>query len=215
MGKEDQGGRKGPMMPRRAWGECRTQPRGLVRSDVEEADDAPKEGIQLERWDELPEIGENEGDDQSIDSLEVSKPDIDIPEAPTAQPAPAPAASRPSREQNPPDFLSPKMSGQYHGGKMTFTCDIYLVEIADNVSAFFDDMEFLLTLADKNMMTLKDALNEPDAEEFMKAMIKEVEDHVRREHWIIVSVHDMIRSGYKEKPIMGVWSMKRKQTLLA
>ena len=36
--------------------------------DVEEADDAPEEGIRLERWGELPEIQENEGDDQSIDS---------------------------------------------------------------------------------------------------------------------------------------------------
>ena len=65
------------------------------------------------------------------------------------------------------------MTGQYHGGVMTFTCDNYLVKIAGNVSAFFDDMAFLLTLADKNTMTLKDALNEPDAEEFVKAMIKE------------------------------------------
>ena len=62
---------------------------------------------------------------------------------------------------------------------MTFTCDIYLVEIVDNVSAFFDDMAYLLTLADKNTMTLKDALNEPDAEEFVKAMIKEVDDQPR------------------------------------
>ena len=168
--------------------------------DVEEADDAPKEGIQLERWGELPEIQESEGDNQSIDSLEISEPDIDVPKAPTPQPAPspAPAASRPTRERHPPDFLSPKMSGQYHGGEMTFMCDIYLVEIADNVSAFFDDMAFLLTLADKNTMTLKDALNEPDAEEFVKAMIKEVNDHVSREHWIIVSVKDMIRNGYKK-----------------
>ena len=68
--------------------------------DVEEADDAPKEGIQLERWGELPEIQESEGDDQSIDSLEVSEPDIDVPEAPTPQPAPSPApvASRPTRD---------------------------------------------------------------------------------------------------------------------
>ena len=121
-------------------------------------------------------------------SLEVSEPDIDVPKAPTPQPAPSPAlaASRPTRDRHPPDFLSPKMSGQYHGGETTFTCDIYLIEIADNVSAFFDDMAFLLTLADKNTMTLKDALNEPDAEEFVKAMIKEVNDHVSREHWIIV-----------------------------
>ena len=52
------------------------------------------------------------------------------------------------------------MFNLYHGNDRTntFTCDIYLVEIADNVSAFFDDMAFLLTLADKNTMTLKDAL---------------------------------------------------------
>ena len=63
-------------------------------------DDASKEGIQLERWGELPDIGESEGDDQSIDSLEVSEPDIDVPKAPTPQPAPSPtpAASRPTRE---------------------------------------------------------------------------------------------------------------------
>ena len=58
-------------------------------------------------------------------------------------------------------------------------------------------------------MTLKDALNEPDAEKFVEAMIKEVNDQLTRKHWIIVSVHDMIKNGYKEKPIMGVWSMKR------
>ena len=74
------------------------------------------------------EIQENEGDDQSIDSLEISEPDVDVPEAPTPEPAPAPApaASRPTRDRHPPDFLSPRMSGQYHGGEMTFTCDIYL-----------------------------------------------------------------------------------------
>ena len=155
---------------------------------VETAYDAPEEGIQLEPWADLPEIEENEGDDQSEDSLHISEPDIDVPETPTAQAAPE--TSRPERERNPPDFLSPRMTGQYHGGEMTFTCDIYLVEIVDNVSAFFDDMAYLLTLADKNTMTLKDTLNEPDAEEFVKAMIKEVDDHVRREHWIIVSVHD-------------------------
>ena len=43
---------------------------------------------------------------------------------------------------------------------------------------------------------LKDALNEPDAEEFLKAMVKEVDDHVRREHWRIVSIGDMLASGY-------------------
>ena len=64
----------------------------------------------------LQRIQENEGDDQSIDSLEISEPGIDVPEAPTPEPAPAPApaASRPTRDRHPPDFLSPKMLGQYN-----------------------------------------------------------------------------------------------------
>ena len=57
----------------------------------------------MERWGNLPEIGENEGDDQSIHSLEVSERDIDVPEAPTTQLAPA--ASRPERERNDPASL--------------------------------------------------------------------------------------------------------------
>ena len=36
---------------------------------VETANNTPEDGIQLEEWADLPEIGENEGDDQSIDSL--------------------------------------------------------------------------------------------------------------------------------------------------
>ena len=80
---------------------------------VETANDAPEEGIQLEPWADLPEIGQNEGDDQSDDSLQVSEPDVDVPEVPTTQAAPE--TSRPEHERNPPDFLSPRMTGQYHG----------------------------------------------------------------------------------------------------
>ena len=40
-------------------------------------------------------------------------------------------------------------------------------------------MAYLMSLTDKDTMMLKDALKEPDAEEFLKAMIKEVNDRVR------------------------------------
>ena len=69
-------------------------------------------------------------------------------------------------------------------------------------------------MADPDTMTLKEALKQPDAEEFLKAMAKEVEDHVRREHWKIMTVSEMIASGHKGEPIMGVWSMKRKRNPL-
>ena len=46
-------------------------------------------------------------------------------------------------------------------------------------------------------------------------MIREVEDpYVCREHWRIVSIGNMLASGYKEKPIMGMWSMQRKCNLI-
>ena len=43
-------------------------------------------------------------------------------------------------------------------------------------------------------VTLKEALKQPDAEEFLKAMVKEVDDHVRREHWKIMTISEMISS---------------------
>ena len=73
---------------------------------------------------------------------------------------PAEPDSRPTRTRNPPDLLSPKMKGQYHGGQSTFA--ISLVKIYDNVTACIDDMAYLMTIADKDTMTLKDALNEPE-----------------------------------------------------
>ena len=57
-------------------------------------------------------------------------------------------------------------------------------------------------------------MKQPDAEEFLKAMTNEVEDHARREHWKIMTVSEMTSSGCKGKPIMGVWSMKWKRNPL-
>ena len=69
-----------------------------------------------------------------------------------------------------------------------------------------------MSLTDKDTMMLKDALKEPEAEEFLKAMIKEVNDLVHWQHWRIMSIIDsMQKSGYTAKPIMTGWSMKRKQ----
>ena len=63
-------------------------------------------------------------------------------------------------------------------------------------------------------MTLKQALQEPDADKFLLAMEKEVQDHVKRNHWKITTIADMHKSGYQGKPIMAVWSMKRKRNPL-
>ena len=41
-------------------------------------------------------------------------------------------------------------------------------------------------------MTLKQALQEPDAKDFIEAMEREVNDHVKRGHWIMVTIQECI-----------------------
>ena len=60
------------------------------------------------------------------------------------------------------------------------------------------DYAFPATEADPDTMTLKQALQEPDSNEFLKAMEKEVEDHVSRNHWKLVTNQQMRDSGYND-----------------
>eukprot|EP00980_Cylindrotheca_fusiformis_P002180 scaffold499_cov120-Cylindrotheca_fusiformis.AAC.3 len=41
-------------------------------------------------------------------------------------------------------------------------------------------------------------------------MVKEIDDHTNRGHWRITTRNEMRQHGYHHKPIMGVWSFKRK-----
>ena len=91
------------------------------------------------------------------------------------------------------------------GGKTYYAS--FLTEVRDAIV-------FAATEADPDTMTLKQALKEPDADQFLLAMEKEVNDHVTRKHWQLVSNEEMRSSGYKGKPIMCVWSMKRKRNPL-
>jgi hypothetical protein len=61
---------------------------------------------------------------------------------------------------------------------------------------------------DPDTMTLERAMREPDAEEFIKAMEKELQDHTERGHWEIVPASLVPKTA---KPINMVWSMKRKR----
>lgn len=61
---------------------------------------------------------------------------------------------------------------------------------------------------DPDTMTLDKALQQEDAEEFIKAMEKELLDHTSRGHWEIVHISQVPKSA---KPINMVWSMKRKR----
>jgi hypothetical protein len=53
-------------------------------------------------------------------------------------------------------------------------------------------------------------MHEKDYHEFVKAMIKEVDDHENRNHWTIMHCCDM---PVDAKTIMNIWSFKLKQYL--
>ena len=56
--------------------------------------------------------------------------------------------------------------------------------------------------------TYKQAMHEKDYQEFVKAMIKEVDDHKNRNHWTIMNCRNMPPDT---KTIMAIWSFKRKR----
>ena len=66
---------------------------------------------------------------------------------------------------------------------------------------------FSLITADSDTMTLAKALEEPDKDKFLKAMTKELMDHIQRGHWKVVPL-DSIPSHKRAIPM--VWAMKRK-----
>ena len=69
---------------------------------------------------------------------------------------------------------------------------------------------FLLFKATTNpdILYLDEALEAPDRDEFIKAMLKEVRDHERRGHWKDVP-NSKVPKGVKVLP--AVWSMARKR----
>jgi hypothetical protein len=64
------------------------------------------------------------------------------------------------------------------------------------------------SVASNKMFTYKQAMREKDYDKFVKAMIKEVDDHENRNHWTIMCCSDM---PVDTKTIMSIWSFKRKR----
>jgi hypothetical protein len=62
--------------------------------------------------------------------------------------------------------------------------------------------------SDPDTMHLDEAINQPDREEFIKSMNKELQDHIDRGHWKVIPSKS-VPSG--KMPIPMVWSMKRKR----
>jgi len=64
-----------------------------------------------------------------------------------------------------------------------------------------------LTTVDNGTYTLKDMLKQEDKNDFVAAMMKEVQDHESRNHWTMIPRANMPDGA---KTIMAVWSFKRK-----
>ncbi len=64
------------------------------------------------------------------------------------------------------------------------------------------------SIASNKTFTYKQAIGEKDHHKFVKAMIKEVDDHKNRNHWTIIRHSDM---PVDAKAIMSIWSFKGKR----
>ena len=63
----------------------------------------------------------------------------------------------------------------------------------------------VMSANDPDTMTMQEAMNQPDRDEFVKAMHKEVGNHIQSKHWKVV----LLASVSKHKTaIPMVWSMK-------
>jgi hypothetical protein len=64
--------------------------------------------------------------------------------------------------------------------------------------------------ANKDTMYFHEAMQAPDADEFIKAVVKEVNDHIERKHWELIP-REQVPEG--EKILPAVWSMKCKRDI--
>ncbi len=65
---------------------------------------------------------------------------------------------------------------------------------------------YATALADNECYTYRDAMKQPDRADFVRAMVKEVDDHETREHRKMMLRSDMPEGA---KTIMAIWSFKR------
>ena len=150
---------------------------------------------------------ENEGEPDPEQQEEIDDEIVEQQYEEPEEPQDSPFEPRRSRRQRQDvERYEPSMQGHTYARNRMF--------IVSYISEFVEYIAAASTLADPDTMTLKEALQEPDADKFIEAMEKEVEDHVKRGHWKLVTTAEMFAAGYKTKPIMLVWSMKRKRNPL-
>ena len=74
--------------------------------------------------------------------------------------------------------------------------------------ALFSEYMLSFLATDPDTMTLQEAMQQPDKDQFLHAMKKELEDHISRKHWKVVPAKCIPKH---KRSIPMVWSMKRKR----
>ena len=82
---------------------------------------------------------------------------------------------------------------------------LYLEE--DILSELDELIKAFKASSDPDTLYYHEAMNEPDADKFRKAMVKEVQDHTKQKHWEAIQ-KDQVPKG--EDILPAVWAMKRK-----
>jgi Reverse transcriptase (RNA-dependent DNA polymerase) len=67
------------------------------------------------------------------------------------------------------------------------------------------------SIADQDTMYLREAMQQPDKQNFLEAMKKEIDDHTSRGHWRLTKRQEMKDRNYTMNPIAAIWSFKRKR----
>jgi hypothetical protein len=104
----------------------------------------------------------------------------------------------PSHPLPPNASMSTKIMNKFH------ECN----ELYDGTINQFHNYAFVTELANNEVFTYTQAMRQDDREDFIQAMIKEVEDHEGRDHWELV-LRSTIPKGIKT--IQAIWSFKRKR----
>jgi hypothetical protein len=85
------------------------------------------------------------------------------------------------------------------------TMHIYTALLTNDLDCLLDAIPLYDT------MYMKEDLQQNDHAEFLKAMVKKIEDYNGRGHWRIMTKDEMRKNNYTYRPIMAVWLFERKR----
>jgi hypothetical protein len=91
------------------------------------------------------------------------------------------------------------------------------IDFVDPVEYMMDPVSYIMDLvaygasSDPDIMYFHEILSEPDKQEFLKAMVKEIEGHNANNNWVVVNRATL---GKNVKVLPAVWAMRRKRDLV-